>query len=1067
MDDFLFRGSLAEVDPDVAALCDLEAVRQARKLIMIPSESSVPLAVRETLSSAFHNIYAEGYPPAEWRWLGADDILDVDLRLAELRRNSGSRYYQGTELADIIESLARRRTAERFANERAGTDSLYVNVQPLSGAPANSAVYTALLKPGDTLMGMNLTDGGHLTHGSPVARSGLQYRIVSYGVNPETERLDYDQIQQLAEQHRPRIIVAGFTSYPWSVDWNRLRHIADSIDAFLLADISHVAGLVLAGVYPSPVGIADIVMFTTHKTLAGPRGAVLLTHKPVLARKIDRGVFPGEQGGPHVNSIAALAVAMKLAESTDFKALQQQTVFNARRLAEKLSAHGIRIAYGGTDTHMLVVDVGVIKGADGTPLSGDMAARILELSGIVCNRNTIPGDKSPARATGIRLGTPWVTQRGFRESEMDTVAESIATVLKAAKPFSYADSFSEKVWRAKVDFAVLANAQKQIYHLASQAGIDYDMPTLERYYIQADAAAEHFRVLPEDEPVATWRTIEINGIAAPRFLDTVVTAEILSLNYGDWQPTWVLDGDGRVLSRAVVERLTQDVYLLHVEKDVDGIAQWLTSLSDGYVIFDSTDWYAKVPGPISVSILPDAVALQRFEGLHFTNVPEPESGFDIEKSYFVGCRNVAQPPVHELPLFTWQAEERSTHLRTQLYDLHVKLGAKMVPFAGYEMPVWYTSVGEEHLATRQAAGLFDVTHMGVFDIKGEGAETFLNCVSANDVSRLEPGEAHYSYLLDVNGIPIDDIFVYRLQIDHFMVVVNASNNDKNWAWLNAVKNGEVAIDADRRWVKASGRNQIILRDLRAETSGADRRVDVALQGPESLKILLKLDGSAEDKAKLKAIKWANVTHVVLNDIDLVISRTGYTGERVAFEIFVHPDQATSLFEMLMVAGAKPCGLAARDSLRTEAGLPLYGHELAGDFVMNPADAGFASFVKLWKPFFVGKSAYVAYEEKRERVCTRFRMDNKGVRPPQPGDPVLDRRGRVIGAVTSCSIDSQGYQLGQALLKLEYAEEGTPIYVFSNVAKSKGSKPFAELQIGDRATLPDTATVLSRFPKKSS
>lgn len=1068
MVDFLFRGNLAQIDPDVAALIDLEAVRQARKLILIPSESTIPYAVREALTSPFHNLYAEGYPPSHWRKLSEVDLLDVDARLAELRRNSGKRYYQGAEIADIVESLARRRVAERFATDKIKPNDLFVNVQPLSGAPANSAVYTALLQPGDTLMGMNLLHGGHLTHGSPVARSGLQYKVVSFGVHPETERLDYDDIRAIALEHKPKIIVAGFTSYPWAPDWGQFRAIADEAGAILLADMSHVAGLVIAGVFPSPVGIADIVMFTTHKTLGGPRGAVLLTHKSALASKIDRGVFPGEQGGPHVNTITALAVAMKLAETVQFKALQQQTVYNAKRMSERLAQNGLRVVYGGTDTHMLLVDVGSIKGKDGTPFSGDMAARLLDVAGIVCNRNTIPGDVSPFRATGVRFGTPWVTQRGFREPEIDVLSDAISELLLAVEPFSYAGGFDRKDWRMRADFETLVRVKGKVNHLATEAGIDYVVPDLADYYIEADAAAEHFRVLPDDEPSETWQTIEINGAKAARFLDSVVTSDVYALGFGDMQSSWVLDGDGRVLARAVVEHLTEDTYLMHVERNVDVIAQWLIALSDGYTRFDPTDLFAKVPGAVSISVLPDAIPPQKFSELQFADHPTPGAGFDPEKAYFVGCHGdqLDVPQADPLPIFEWHEPEENGLQQTTIHDVHVKLGAKMVPFAGYDMPVWYTSVSEEHLATRQGAGLFDVTHMGVFEFSGEGAETFLNSITANDVANLKVGKAHYSYLLGVDGLPIDDIFVYRLDTDEFMVVVNASNNDKNWAWVNAVQEGAVAIDPRRPWVKAPARDKVLIRDLRAMTSGINRRVDVALQGPKSRDVLLKLPGSDADKAKVKGMVWASVVRVKLGGHDLVISRTGYTGERMAFEIFVHPNEAPDLFEQLIAVGATPCGLAARDSLRTEAGLPLYGHELAGHFDMNPADAGFASYVKLWKPFFVGKQAYLEYEAKRDRVCTRFRMDNKGVRPPQPGDPILDKRGRVVGTVTSCSIDSEGYQLGQALLKMTHIAEGTPVLIFSNAANTRDSKSLSELKMGDRTPVPETATVVSRFPKRN-
>ena len=366
LDNFLFRGGIEELDPDVAELIRHETARQQQKLILIPSESTVPYAVRDALSSAFHNIYAEGYPLENSRQLTQQEILDYAARLPEFRRNADLRYYKGTEYANIIESLARRRAAEVFAGNGCSADDLYVNVQPLSGAPANSAVYFALLEVGDTVMGMDLIMGGHLTHGSPVNRSGKYFNIVSYSINPDTEKLDYDQMMALALEHKPKLIIGGFSSYPFAADWDAYREIADAVGAYLLADVAHVAGLIAAGVYPNPVGIADVVSFTTHKTFNGPRGAVLITHKKRLSTLLDRAVFPGEQGGPHVNAIAALAVALRLAQTDQFSQLQSLTVANAVRLAQKLQSRGLRLPYGGTDTHMLVLDCNTIKGADGS-----------------------------------------------------------------------------------------------------------------------------------------------------------------------------------------------------------------------------------------------------------------------------------------------------------------------------------------------------------------------------------------------------------------------------------------------------------------------------------------------------------------------------------------------------------------------------------------------------------------------------------------------------------------------------------------------------------------------------
>src|SRR3990170_4878354 len=313
MPDFLFRGDLAELDPEVHQLTQVEAERQYRRLILIPSESSAPAAVRQALASAFSNIYAEGYPEESTRRQHPEQLLDYASRLAHYRRYSDPRYYKGVEYADIAEALARRRCAELWAGNGVTADQIYVNVQPLSGGPANNAVYHALVNPGDTVMGMNLLYGGHLTHGSAANRSGKYYNIVPYTINPQTEKIDMDEVERLAKAHKPKMIIVGYSSYPWAADFKRFREIADSVGAYLMADMAHVAGLIAAGVYPSPMGYAHVVTFTTPKTLNGPRGAVILAPDPALARKIDRAVFPGEQGGPHVNVFAALSIAFKIA----------------------------------------------------------------------------------------------------------------------------------------------------------------------------------------------------------------------------------------------------------------------------------------------------------------------------------------------------------------------------------------------------------------------------------------------------------------------------------------------------------------------------------------------------------------------------------------------------------------------------------------------------------------------------------------------------------------------------------------------------------------------------------
>ncbi|MDE2819634.1 MAG: glycine cleavage system aminomethyltransferase GcvT [Chloroflexota bacterium] len=1042
--DFLFRGDIEGLDPEVAELIRHETARQQQKLILIPSESTAPFAVRHALSSSFHNIYAEGYPLEKTRGMSQEEILDYGERLPEFRRDADQRYYKGTEYANILESLARRRAAEVFAANGLKPEELYVNVQPLSGAPANNAVYTALLDVGDTVMGMDLIMGGHLTHGSPVNRSGKYYNIVSYTINEETEVLDYDQMMDLAREHKPRLIIGGFSSYPFAPDWQAYRKIADEVGAYLLADVAHVAGLIAAGFYPNPVGIADVVSFTTHKTLNGPRGAVLITHRKPLSNLIDRAVFPGEQGGPHINAMAALAVALRLAQSEQFQQLQRQTVVNAKRLADKLKSRGFRLPHDGTDTHLMVLDCSSVVGPDGTRLSGDMAARVLDLAGIVTNRQTIPGDTSALRPTGIRLGTPWVTQRGMKEAEINLLGDIIADVLRACIPFSLTGRV-RPLPRAKVDFDILQSAKVKTRDLAESIGID-NMAKADDY--------PHF-YYPAAEGEDSCLEISVGGEAAKDFLHIALTGDVEALKDGESQATNILEMDGSTMASGMVARFSATEYRLTLAGRARRAVAWLRSLSDGYVLFDESDIHAKLPGPVTVGVI----------GAAEPSMLAGTAGY-ARKAYSVGCNgeHFYSPASEALPKFEPEIAAVDMLLETPLHSLHIELGAKMAPFAGYDMPLWYKSVSDEHAAVRKDAGIFDVAHMGVFDVKGCGAELFLDTVTTNDVKRLKVGASHYTYFLDVDGIPLDDLMIYRLSADHFLVVVNASNNDKNWQWLNAVMAGEVMIDPSAPTRRIEGAGRFELRDLRTRQWGEERRVDIALQGPKSRDYLLRLGGSDADQALVKGLKWAGVAQVTLGGMDLILSRTGYTGERVAYELFAQPDQAAELFRKLVDLGVTPCGLAARDSLRTEAGLPLYGFELSGDLNMNPADAGFGAYVKLYKPFFIGKRAFIEYESRRDVQLSRFRMDNKGTRPAHNGDPIVNARGRVVGVVTSCNIDSEGFQLGQALMGKEFRKPGTKLSVFAGSARAKVAN-LGNLSIGKRVPIPEPVTILFRFPKR--
>ncbi len=1025
-DNFVFHGSVAELDPAVSQLLDLEDQRQHETIILIPSESMAPDAVREAMSSRFANIYAEGYPREESRRQTEAEIMDVGWELANYRRYSDPRYYKGVEMADLLEALARRRAAELFAANGVDADRLYVNVQPLSGAPANNAVYSALLEPGDTIMGLNLDDGGHLSHGSRVNRSGKVYNSVPYYVDPETEQLDYDDIEARALEARPKIIVAGYSAYPLIVDWQRFRQIADQCGAYLMADIAHISGLVAAGVHPSPIGIADVVTTTTHKSLCGPRGAMILTHRADLAKKIDRAVFPGEQGGPHLNTIAALAVALKLAQTEEFRELQARIVRNAGRLAEQLSQRGLRIVGGGSENHLLLIDAKSIS-HEGEHLSGDMAARILDTAGIVTNRNTIPGDKSAFAATGVRLGTVWISQLGYGDAEIDLLAEAIATILHGCKPYTYSGPGSKTVRRAKVDYEALQRGRAIVRQLTRQ---------------------------PEPEPAGD--TVSVHGPEATPFLEAALASNVAALENGANQPSHLFGGG--VDAPLTLLRHNAGHYALRFAdpETAQAAAEWLQALSDGYVQF--ADLQAKLPGPVVVQTTTAPAGLA---------APSTNAGaIATEKPFFTG--RVQRPESDQpLPSFEWQEEEDAPLRRTALYDTHREIGARMVPFGGWDMPVWYTSVSEEHAAVRQTAGLFDVSHMGVLEARGPHALAFLETVTTNDVSTLDIGRSHYTYLLFPDGSVVDDLLVYRRGPEQYMLVVNAANNDRDWAWLQAVNEGRVRIDEDRPGARVL--NLAELRDLRDPQWGDECRVDLALQGPRSQDILLALGADSALAARIKALPWGGLTEGEVGGFNLVISRTGYTGERTAYELFVHPEQAVALWQALLQAGEayglRPCGLASRDSTRTEAGLPLYGHELAGPLGLNPADAGFAGFVKLWKPFFIGRAAYLAHEQERQHEVVRFRMDDKGVRRPEQGDPVLDRRGKVIGWVTSCASDQEGYLLGQALLPLEYGQPGTAIAVYQTGGGTRPLRVPGSVSLGSRMPAPDPATVLTRFPAR--
>ncbi len=404
---------LRQSDPEIANLVDAEIQRQVDTIRLIASENYASAAVQQAVGSPLANKYSEGY--------------------------AGKRYYEGQAVIDQVETLAIDRLKGLFGAE-------HVNVQPYSGSPANQAVYFALLDPGDTVMGLGLPHGGHLTHGWNVNFSGRQYNAVQYAVDRETELIDYESVRALAHEHKPKMIIAGITAYPRFIDWEFFRTVADEVGAYFMADIAHISGLVAAGVHPSPVPFADVVTSTTHKTLRGPRGGMILC-KSAIAKKIDRAVFPGLQGGPHNNTTAGIAVAAGEAATDEFRAYAQRVVDDAKALGEELGSRGYRLVTGGTDNHMLIVDV-TDKG-----VSGKKAAKALDRAGIVCNFNSIPFDpRKPFDPSGIRIGAAAVATRGMGPDTMSTLAGWMDDVITAHEDDAVIDRVRNEVREFVADY---------------------------------------------------------------------------------------------------------------------------------------------------------------------------------------------------------------------------------------------------------------------------------------------------------------------------------------------------------------------------------------------------------------------------------------------------------------------------------------------------------------------------------------------------------------------------------------------------------------------------------------
>lgn len=1197
--------SLAQADPVIARLNRFEADRQNRKLIMIASESVCPAAVRETLASELGNIYAEGYPSARMWSLDEPALEAFDETFVEFRRYGDRRYYKGCDYVNVVESVAKRRLSKLFANDRVSHDQIYANVQSLSGAAANNAVYNAFVETGARIMGMDLTCGGHLTHGSEVNRSGRTYNIGAYRPG-RNGKLDYAAIEKQAIEFGPALMVAGFSAYPWDIDWEALRRAADKVGAILHADIAHTAGLVAAGVLNSPLGYAHVVSFTTHKSLCGPRGAAILTTDPDHAAAVDLGVFPGEQGGPHIHQIAAKAVAFKLDREPPFRELMADVVTNAAALAEAFIERGVKLAYGGTDTHLCLLDLKSLETASGAKMTGEIASRVLDMCGLTVNKNTIMGDTSANQPSGLRFGTVWVTQRGLGPAHMERIADVVLRALRGAHAFEYHYA-GGRVGRAKLDWGLVEEVRAEISALATEgadasagdgstSGYPHTVtePPAAASVRSTPLAEAHTRAAATLHERAGWRiplrfgavddeveaarkgcalwdlgdaaAIRVEGGRAENLLQGAMTADVLALEQHGCTAGLLLDREGAPLDLVTVARLSAPVTDPHAFLLVtrggrgEAVTAWLRGLSDGYVQQDD-DILRKVEGPAVVRPLSDstqmtvlalagpraaatlAKAAPQTKGLgagrlghwesslvarlrgdagrHVIVTPTEEARnlwarlleggavpcgseaavrLDTEanlpavgaatpageelgkvftpglvepsKPYFVGQDQIltgmaqeSAPPEHDFTL------EEPPLRRTCLYAEHLKLTKKrfIVPFAGWEMPVWYTSIGAEHKAVRLGAGLFDVSHMGVLAVRGRHAERFLDLVTTNYVPWLAPGQCHYSYLLAPDGRVIDDIIIYREAADRFMVVVNAANAEEDEAWLRAVNGQQARIDLHHPVKRVEHEAELVNLKL-DESEGANRRVDLAFQGPASLPTMLKLTRDAEFARQLRQLGRFELAQGSIDDVDVLVARTGYTGEDVGFELFPHPDHAPRLWNLLLDAGkelgAAPTGLGARDSTRCEAGLPLHGHELAGDHGINPLEAGYAPFVRMHKPWFVGRDTCAEALQSWTREVVRFQVNTPGGKGIHPGNKVVDgKRGQFIGQVTSC-VSVGRVQIGLALVDRRYAREGDSLVIYPRSDRDTDPEPrkLADLGPGDKLPLPLEATIQPRFAR---
>lgn len=604
---------ISKVDPWLAIILQREEQRQSSQICLAAASSLCSYAQREAQGSIFSHIDAEGYPLKKMQQQTLAELDDIEEQIALYKRYGDRRYARGAEFVNVVEVMAQRRAAMAFATDWASHSDLEVapadicvNLQCATGSLANMAVFSALLEPGDRILSMDLTHGGHLSHGSRFHISGKTYQIASYGVDPLTERLDYDQLRDLALKLQPRLIVGGASSYPWALEWKKLRQIAREVSppAYLLADISHPAGLVVGGLIPNPIGYADVVTFTTYKTLCGPRGAAILWTDRTLSDRINRAVFPGLQSSPIFQQIVAMALAFQEAHTDEFRRLQQRIAENARLLAFHLERLGIPLAFGGTNTHIVMAHLGKLAANNADSLQGEWVARLLERVGIVCNSNLVPGDKNVTQATGLRLGTTWISQLGYQPEDIQDIAEIIATLCHGIQPARQPGQHGPAPLSAREEALLWSTHERTLAVLHRIKGKEQS-PAPGNH----QARSFHYFALPQ---VEVWDLSEVTGALVIRgrhardFLRHLVKDDLSSYEAGKAAYKTLFyppeQAHLHVLLYALPSaRPAGDEYLMMYQTEAaPRLADWLRLLSEGIVAPGEAEEAGPVEGQVVI-----------------------------------------------------------------------------------------------------------------------------------------------------------------------------------------------------------------------------------------------------------------------------------------------------------------------------------------------------------------------------------------------------------------------------------------------------------------------------------